>query len=128
MLHHDSSRTDTRDHGDNGLASDPTATGGEGTRETYEHCEEKPHGSADSDRPERTQVRLLGDNSSSLPLVLSVPQAAAILGISKDLAYDLTARGELPSLRFGRRVVVPTKPLLRLLNSEGGPFFPQRSA
>ena len=34
-------------------------------------------------------------------LVLSVAEAAAMLGISKDLAYDLIARGELPSLRLG---------------------------
>jgi excisionase family DNA binding protein len=40
-------------------------------------------------------------------LVLSVPEAAAILGISKALAYELVARKELPSLRLGRRIVVP---------------------
>jgi excisionase family DNA binding protein len=57
----------------------------------------------------------------ALPIVLSVAQAASILGISKDLAYDLAARGELPSLRFGRRVVVPTKPLITLLNGGGLP-------
>jgi excisionase family DNA binding protein len=49
------------------------------------------------------------------PLVFSVAEAAAILGISKDLAYDLIAAGELPSLHFGRRVVVPRKALLSLV-------------
>ncbi len=96
--------------------------------ETNEHNEAQPHPADDSDQSERGRIRLLENRTSPLPLVLSVPQAAAILGISKDLAYDLTARGELPSLRFGRRVVVPTKPLLTLLNGEGGPLFPQRSA
>ncbi|MGO9558272.1 MAG: helix-turn-helix domain-containing protein [Acidimicrobiales bacterium] len=51
------------------------------------------------------------------PLVLSVCEAAKLLGISKDLAYDLVARGELPSLRLGRRIVVPTKALLELVES-----------
>ncbi|MGO9559896.1 MAG: helix-turn-helix domain-containing protein [Acidimicrobiales bacterium] len=37
--------------------------------------------------------------------------------MSKDLAYDLVARGELPSLRLGRRIVVPTKALLELVES-----------
>jgi len=38
------------------------------------------------------------------PNVLSVPQAAARLGISKDLAYELARRGELPgAFRLGRR-------------------------
>jgi excisionase family DNA binding protein len=94
---------------------------------TSRHREERPN-SSESDGPDRDRIRPLENRTSPLPLVLSVPQAAAILGISKDLAYDLTARGELPSLRFGRRVVVPTKPLLTLLNGEGAPFFPQRSA
>jgi excisionase family DNA binding protein len=37
------------------------------------------------------------------------------LRISKDLAYELIARGELPALRLGRRVVVPTKALVELV-------------
>ena len=64
----------------------------------------------------------------ALPLVLSITQAASVLGISKDLAYDLAARGELPSLRFGRRVVVPTKPLMTLLNGGGLPDALRRQA
>ena len=35
------------------------------------------------------------------PLVMSVADAARLLGISKTLAYDLVARQELPSLRLG---------------------------
>jgi excisionase family DNA binding protein len=42
-----------------------------------------------------------------LPLVFSVEQAAARLGISRAFAYQLVARGELPALRLGRRIVVP---------------------
>ncbi|MEX1009659.1 MAG: helix-turn-helix domain-containing protein [Acidimicrobiia bacterium] len=41
------------------------------------------------------------------PLVFSVEQAAARLGISRAFAYQLVARGELPALRLGRRIVVP---------------------
>ena len=40
-------------------------------------------------------------------LALSVEEAGALLGISRDLAYDLVARRELPSVRLGRRLVVP---------------------
>jgi excisionase family DNA binding protein len=49
------------------------------------------------------------------PLVLSVAHAARHLGVSKSLVYDLVARGELPSLRLGRRVVIPTQALLALI-------------
>jgi excisionase family DNA binding protein len=39
-------------------------------------------------------------------LVLSVAEAAELLGISRTLAYDLVARNELPALRLGGRIVV----------------------
>ena len=42
---------------------------------------------------------------------LSVEEAGALLGISRDLAYDLVATGELPSVRLGRRLVVPRRAL-----------------
>ena len=44
-------------------------------------------------------------------LTMSVVEAAKVLGISRAFAYELVARGELPSLRFGRRVVVPRRAL-----------------
>lgn len=44
-------------------------------------------------------------------LALSVEEAGALLGISRDLAYDLVARRELPSVRLGRRIVVPRRAL-----------------
>ncbi len=38
------------------------------------------------------------------PYVASVPETATMLGISKDLAYDLARRGELPgAFQLGRR-------------------------
>jgi excisionase family DNA binding protein len=38
---------------------------------------------------------------------VTVVEAARLLGISRSLAYDLVARDELPSIRLGRRVLVP---------------------
>jgi excisionase family DNA binding protein len=49
------------------------------------------------------------------PLVFSVEQAAARLGISRAFAYQLVARGELPALRLGRRIVVPRHALDELV-------------
>ena len=53
-------------------------------------------------------------------LALSVEEAANLLGISRSLAYELAARGELPVLRLGRRIVVPRAALERLLDAAGG--------
>lgn len=52
-------------------------------------------------------------------LTLSVEEAAAVLGISRALAYELVARGELPCLRLGRRIVVPRRALLALVETAG---------
>ena len=54
-------------------------------------------------------------------LTLSVDEAAALLGISRALAYELIARRELPSLRLGRRVVVPRRALEQLVEQASEP-------
>ena len=46
-----------------------------------------------------------------LPLLIAVPHAAKILGISRASAYRLAATGELPSRRLGGRVYVVTSEL-----------------
>ncbi len=55
-------------------------------------------------------------------LVLTVAEAAGLLGISRTHAYELVAREELPALRLGRRIVIPRGALERLLNGgeDGG--------
>jgi excisionase family DNA binding protein len=50
-------------------------------------------------------------------LVFSVAEAGELLGLSRAFAYELVARGELPIIRFGRRIVVPKAALLELLGS-----------
>lgn len=50
-----------------------------------------------------------------LPPTLTVGQAARLCGIGRNAAYEAVAAGELPALRIGRRWVVPTVPLLRML-------------
>jgi excisionase family DNA binding protein len=47
--------------------------------------------------------------------VLKVDQAAELLGISRQSAYDAVRSGELPAFRIGKRVLVPTARLLELL-------------
>ena len=42
-------------------------------------------------------------------------QAATKLGISRHSAYEAVRRGEIPTIRIGRRVLVPKASLERLL-------------
>jgi excisionase family DNA binding protein len=54
------------------------------------------------------------------PTVLTVPEAARILRISTAYAYALASRGELPSLRLGRRILVPRRALESLVDGRAG--------
>lgn len=51
-------------------------------------------------------------------LVLTVEEAAALLGISRAFAYEAVNRGEIPSIRIGRRILVPKAALQRLVGAE----------
>lgn len=46
---------------------------------------------------------------------LTVEQTAELLGISRGLAFQAVARGEIPSIRIGRRILVPVARLRTLL-------------
>jgi excisionase family DNA binding protein len=50
-----------------------------------------------------------------LPPTISVEHAAKLLGVSRSAAYRAAASGQLPTLAFGRRLRVPTAPLLKML-------------
>jgi excisionase family DNA binding protein len=57
------------------------------------------------------------------PLTLTVEEAGRLLGVSRGLAYAAARDGSLPTVRLGRRLLVPRHALEQLLtgptNSEG---------
>jgi excisionase family DNA binding protein len=65
----------------------------------------------------------LVDSSTStlatLPEVLTVREAAAILRIGRNQLYQAVARGELGAIRIGRSTRIPIQALLALLASTG---------
>ncbi len=46
------------------------------------------------------------DGGAGDPLVLSVAQAAELLGVSRSFAYSLVSCGDLAAVRVGRRLLV----------------------
>ena len=52
---------------------------------------------------------------ADLPPLLSVEQACKLLGVSRSAGYRAAATGDLPTLRWGHRLYVPTARLLTLL-------------
>ncbi len=53
-------------------------------------------------------------------LTYSVTEAAGLLGIERDLAYELVRSGQLRTVRLGRRIVVPRGALDELLDRSAG--------
>lgn len=51
-----------------------------------------------------------------LPLMLSVPEIAVVLGISRAAAYELARSKDFPSLRIGTRIVVPKDKFINWIN------------
>jgi excisionase family DNA binding protein len=58
------------------------------------------------------------DPFSGLPLLIAVPEAAKLLGISRAAAYRFAAAGDLPIKRLGRRVYVVTARLRAFIEAE----------
>jgi excisionase family DNA binding protein len=59
------------------------------------------------------------DEACQLPPVLSVEEAGRVVGLKRSASYDAARRGELPTITFGRKLLVPTAKLLTLLGLEG---------
>jgi excisionase family DNA binding protein len=52
------------------------------------------------------------------PATTTIVEAAKRLNIGRNQAYEAAHRGEIPTIRIGRRWLVPTAALDRILNGE----------
>jgi len=59
------------------------------------------------------------DPFAGLPLLIPVPEAAKLIGISRAAAYRFASAGELPTRRLGRRVYVVSAKLREFIETEG---------
>ncbi len=48
----------------------------------------------------------------------TVDEAAKVVGVSRNSAYEGVRNGDIPSMRIGKRIVVLWQPLLRKLGVE----------
>ena len=51
-------------------------------------------------------------------MTYTVEEVAKLLGIGRNQAYEGVARNEIPSIRIGRRLLVPRAALERLLGKD----------
>ncbi len=56
-----------------------------------------------------------------LPLMLSAPEVAEVLGISRAGAYDLVRSAGFPHMKLGNRILVPKDKFIKWIddNTEG---------
>lgn len=58
------------------------------------------------------------ESYNELPLTLSVPELAAVLGISRAGAYELVHSASFPKVRIGKRIVVPRDKLIAWIDTQ----------
>jgi excisionase family DNA binding protein len=80
----------------------------------------EPTGRRPADTSEEDMTAAGLPHRMHLPGLLKVEQASALMGISRSAAYRAVATGDLPSVRFGCRLYVPTARLLELLGLVSG--------
>ena len=59
-------------------------------------------------------------NYDDLPLMLSVPDLTAALGISRASAYELVKSKGFPALHIGNRIVIPKDNLIAWIKCNTG--------
>jgi excisionase family DNA binding protein len=59
---------------------------------------------------------MIDDSAHDKRLVLDVPEAGALLGLSRNASYEAAKNGDIPTIRIGRLLKVPKAALDRLLN------------
>jgi predicted DNA-binding transcriptional regulator AlpA len=58
------------------------------------------------------------DPFDGLPLLIPVPRAAKLLGISRAAAYRFASTGDLPTKRLGRRIYVVSAKLREFIEED----------
>ena len=58
------------------------------------------------------------DPFAGLPLLIAVPEAAKLLGISRAAAYRFARAGDLPTKRLGHRIYVISARLREFIETE----------
>lgn len=60
----------------------------------------------------------MDDPLAGLPLLIPVPEAAKLIGISRAAAYRFASAGDLPTKRLGRRIYVVSARLREFIETE----------
>ncbi len=54
-------------------------------------------------------------------VAFNIKDTAKMLGIGRNQAYEAARRGDIPTIRIGKRILVPKVALERMLKTRGAP-------
>jgi excisionase family DNA binding protein len=57
----------------------------------------------------------MSETSEKDRLTLDVPEAGKLLGLGRNASYEAAAKGEIPTIRIGKRILVPKAAFERFL-------------
>lgn len=66
----------------------------------------------------------MAEDTGSARKTVSIAEAAKELGVGLNQAYEAAHRGEIPTIKIGRRLLVPRAALDRLLNAGAASLAP----
>jgi excisionase family DNA binding protein len=64
-------------------------------------------------------AKTMPKTTTPVALTMTVEAAARELGISRNTAYECARNGQIPTVRLGRRLLVPRAALEAMLRGEG---------
>lgn len=75
-----------------------------------------------SDQTETTAVGMatIGDDAGATPRLVTIVDAARLLGVGRTTIYDLIARGQLEVVHIGRAARIPTASVDRFVEELRG--------
>lgn len=63
-------------------------------------------------------MKIIYKSYEDLPLTLSVPEVAAVLGISRAGAYELVHSDSFPKIKIGNCIVVPKNKFIAWMDAQ----------
>ena len=67
-------------------------------------------------RVEDTTSRLIGSLHDQEKLALSVGEVSKLMGLSRNLVYELIRTSQIPSIKLGQRILIPRQKLEMMLS------------
>ena len=61
----------------------------------------------------------MNKNVNEARLTLNVSEVACLLGLSRASAYEAVRMGQIPSIRIGRRIIIPRVALMKMQEEAG---------